>query len=50
MIGTSEAYLNQIINMKKHPSPNIAKKVTDQLQMAFSDLFMLNKKGVEFKE
>lgn len=41
-IGTSEAYLNQIINMKKHPSPSVAKKVTDQLQMEFSDLFIVD--------
>lgn len=40
-IGTSEAYLNQIINLKKHPSPDVAKKVTNELQMGFYDLFII---------
>lgn len=40
-IDTSEAYLNQIINMKKHPSPDVAKKITEKLQMEFYSLFLI---------
>ncbi|MBB6447040.1 helix-turn-helix domain-containing protein [Bacillus benzoevorans] len=40
-ISTSEAYLNQIINLKKHPSPDVAKKITEKLQMEFNGLFII---------
>lgn len=40
-IGVSETYLNQIINMKRHPSPDISKKITEKLQMDFYDLFII---------
>lgn len=39
--GTSEAYLNQVINAKKHPSPNVANRITKQLQLEFYDLFAI---------
>ncbi|MCA1202400.1 helix-turn-helix domain-containing protein [Priestia flexa] len=38
-IGMSEAYLHQIIRQKKNPSPAIAKKITDQLELEFQDIF-----------
>lgn len=41
-IGTSEAYLNQIIAMKKHPSPDVAKKITNKIQLEFYDLFIID--------
>ena len=40
-IGASEAYLNQIINQRKHPSPDIANRITKQLQLEFYDLFII---------
>ena len=40
-IGTSEAYLNQIINRRKHPSPDIANRITKRLQLEFYDLFVI---------
>ncbi|MDE3840256.1 XRE family transcriptional regulator [Bacillus methanolicus] len=40
-IGTSETYLNQIINNKKSPSPAIAKKIVDQLEVEFQDIFTI---------
>lgn len=40
-VGTSGAYLNQIINCKKHPSPKVAKKIAQKLQLEFYDLFII---------
>ncbi|MBB3868702.1 helix-turn-helix transcriptional regulator [Caldifermentibacillus hisashii] len=38
-IGISEAYLHQIINQKKNPSPAVAKKITEHLELDFDDIF-----------
>lgn len=38
-IGISEAYLHQIINQKKSPSPAVAKKITEHLELDFDDIF-----------
>ncbi|TXL67463.1 helix-turn-helix transcriptional regulator [Cerasibacillus terrae] len=40
-IDTSEAYLNQIINMKKHASPGVARKISNGLEIEFKDLFII---------
>jgi DNA-binding XRE family transcriptional regulator len=40
-IGTSETYLNQIINNKKSPSPAVAKKIVEQLGVEFQDIFTI---------
>ncbi|WP_185959612.1 helix-turn-helix domain-containing protein [Lentibacillus cibarius] len=40
-IGTSGAYLNQIINCRKHPSPKVARKIVEKLQLEFYDLFII---------
>ncbi|TMN23810.1 helix-turn-helix transcriptional regulator [Lentibacillus cibarius] len=40
-LGTSGAYLNQIINCRKHPSPKVAKKIAEKLRLEFYDLFII---------
>ena len=40
-VGMSENYFNQIINNKKHPSPFAAKRIADQLELTFDDLFII---------
>jgi len=41
-IGTSEAYLNQIINMKKQPSPDVAKKIGMNFKWNFTIYLFMN--------
>ena len=40
-VGMSENYFNQIINNKKNPSPIVAKRIADQLELTFEDLFII---------
>lgn len=40
-VGMSENYFNQIINHQRSPSPHIAKKIVDQLELNFDDVFQI---------
>ncbi|MBT2641727.1 helix-turn-helix transcriptional regulator [Bacillus sp. ISL-41] len=40
-VGMSENYFNQIINNKKNPSPIVAKRIAEQLELTFEDLFII---------
>ena len=40
-IGVSENYFNQIVNNKKNPSPNVAKRIANSLNLAFEDVFII---------
>nr|WP_246187602.1 helix-turn-helix transcriptional regulator [Ornithinibacillus caprae] len=41
--GLSENYFNQIVNHKKNPSPEVAKKISHQLGLEFHDVFQITK-------
>jgi transcriptional regulator with XRE-family HTH domain len=41
-IGISEVYATQISNGTRNPGPEIAKKITDLLQVEFDDLFYID--------
>lgn len=40
-VGVSENYFNQIVNEKKNPSPVIAKRIADKLELTFNDIFLI---------
>lgn len=40
-IGISEPYANQIVNGIRNPSPSVAKRTVDLLDVEFSDIFFI---------
>jgi transcriptional regulator with XRE-family HTH domain len=42
IINISLPYLNQIINGERFPSAEVAKKIADELDMKFEDIFFIN--------
>lgn len=43
-IGVGVSYLSQIINGKKIPSPKLAKKMSEVLQVSVNELFIFEQK------
>lgn len=41
-INLSSPYLNQIINEERFPSGEVAKRIADQLELKFEDIFFIN--------
>lgn len=41
-INISKPYLNQIINQERFPSGAVAKKIADELEMKFEDIFFID--------
>lgn len=41
MIGISHAYLSQILNGKKNPSPTVAHKIATGLSLEIKDIFLI---------
>lgn len=40
-LGITQSYAVHITNGKRHPSPNIAKKITDLLEEEFDHIFFI---------
>lgn len=40
-IDISEPYANQIVNGERNPGPQIAKKITEALEVEFDDIFFI---------
>lgn len=40
-VGLSSPYFSQIINNKRNPSGKVAKKIVDELSVAFDDIFFI---------
>lgn len=41
-IGISHSYLSQILNMQQDPSPVVAKKIADGLNLNLSEIFLIS--------
>ncbi|MDF2902403.1 MAG: family transcriptional regulator [Bacillus sp. (in: firmicutes)] len=41
LVGLSSPYFSQIINNKRNPSGKVAKKIVDELSLAFDDIFFI---------
>ncbi|MDN4525363.1 helix-turn-helix domain-containing protein [Fictibacillus fluitans] len=41
-IDVSSAYVNQIVNEKSFPSPQVAKKITEELEIDFDTIFFID--------
>lgn len=39
--GISTGYVNQVLNGKRNPSPQTAKKISDALRKEFEDIFFI---------
>ena len=44
-INVGVSYLSQIINGKKSPSPKLAKKMAEVLEVDITDIFIFEQKG-----
>lgn len=42
-LGITASYLNLLIHGKRSPSPQLAKKISDLLNVKFNDLFTIKK-------
>jgi len=40
-LGVSASYLSSILNGKRHPSPTLAKKISQELQKDINEIFYL---------
>lgn len=44
-VGIGVSYLSQILNSKKSPSPKLAKKIAETLEVEIEDLFFFKERG-----
>lgn len=49
-IELSTPYLSQIINGERHPSGEVAKKIVDQLEIKFEDIFFIKDAYKSYQE
>ncbi|OEK76249.1 DNA-binding protein [Staphylococcus saprophyticus] len=49
-VGIGVSYLSQILNSKKSPSPKLAKKIAETLEVEIEDLFFFKERGENLNE
>ncbi|MEB8115659.1 helix-turn-helix transcriptional regulator [Staphylococcus saprophyticus] len=48
-VGVGISYISQILNGKRSPSPKLAKKIAETLEVEIEDLFFFKENGVKIK-
>lgn len=48
-VGVGISYISQILNGKRSPSPKLAKKITETLEVEIEDLFFFKENEVKIK-